>query len=178
LGPEIGLAGFEERWIRTRAAGPGIPILGRAELDALPSGSFDMVTCIEVLEHTVEPLEVLRNIRRLLKTGGLFFLTTGNARPYRRNLLQWRYVYPDVHISYYEPDSLRRALTLTGFRPVRRGYIPGYTDIIRFKCLKTAGVHKRSLWERALPWALIGRLLDWRMGITEHPVGIAAEPET
>ena len=148
----------------------GISILSRAELDALPAGSFDVITAIEVLEHVEWPLTALREIRRLLKPGGLFFFTTGNARPYRRNLLEWRYVNPDVHISYFEPDTLRQALAECGFEPGRRGYLPGYTDIIRFKCLKSVGVRKCALWERLLPWGVLGRLVDWRLGVTKHPL--------
>jgi SAM-dependent methyltransferase len=173
VGPDLEMAGFEEGWIRKKAEEYGIRILSRPELVAIPSGSFDVITCIEVLEHVEAPLETLREIRRLLKPGGLFFFTTGNASPYRRDLLKWEYVYPDIHVSYFEPESLRRALQLSGFEPARRGYLPGSTDIIRFKCLKTIGVRKRAWWERLLPWGVLARLVDRRLGITAHPIGWA-----
>jgi SAM-dependent methyltransferase len=43
---------------------------------ALPGGRYDFVVCTEVLEHTVQPFDAVREIRRLLKPGGLLFLTT------------------------------------------------------------------------------------------------------
>jgi len=41
----------------------------------LPDGSYDFVVCTEVLEHTLQPFEAVREMRRLLRPGGLLFLT-------------------------------------------------------------------------------------------------------
>jgi SAM-dependent methyltransferase len=174
LGPGPRLAGFEEGWIAAKAAEYAVPMITRPQLEALPDASFDVVTAIEVLEHIEWPLTALREIRRLLKPGGLFFYTTGNARPFRDNLPAWSYVNPDVHTSYYEPETLRRALRASGFHPADGRYLPGHTGIIRFKCLKSLGIRKRALWERCLPWPLLGRLVDWRFGVSRHPIGWAA----
>jgi SAM-dependent methyltransferase len=42
----------------------------------IPGGSFDFIVCTEVLEHTLNPFDAVREIRRLLKPGGLLFGTT------------------------------------------------------------------------------------------------------
>jgi SAM-dependent methyltransferase len=139
------------------------------------AGSFDVVTSIEVLEHVPDPLDVLRRIRGMLKPGGLFFYSTGNAQPFRGRLKDWGYVRPDIHISFYEPSTLERALRLSGFRPDFRGYLSGFTRIIRFKALKNLGVRRRAMWERMLPWGALARVLDRRLQISDHPVGWAAE---
>lgn len=44
--------------------------------DAIAGGSFDFVVCTEVLEHTLNPFDALREIRRLLRPGGLLFGST------------------------------------------------------------------------------------------------------
>ncbi|MHB8520748.1 MAG: class I SAM-dependent methyltransferase [Limisphaerales bacterium] len=37
---------------------------------------FDYVVCTEVLEHTLQPFDALKEIRRILKPGGRLFLST------------------------------------------------------------------------------------------------------
>jgi len=167
---QISAVGFEEGAIAEKARAAGIPIVHREELT---DGSFDVITAIEVMEHVEDPIAVLRDIRRLLKPGGLFFLTTGNAAPYRDRLPSWSYVTPEIHISFFEPETLRQALMTAGFRTEFRGYLPGFTQIIRFKILKNLRVRTRSAWERALPWALLSRIADARYGVTAHPVAWA-----
>ena len=46
----------------------------------LEDASFDVVLCLEVLEHlTVDPMAMMAEVNRVLKPGGTFVLTTPNA---------------------------------------------------------------------------------------------------
>ena len=144
-----------------------------AQLNAL-RGRFDVITAIEVLEHLVDPLAELRRIRSLLADGGVFFYTTGNAAPYRNRLNRWRYVIPEIHVSFFEPRTLELALRKCGFDAEFRGFLPGYEDVIRFKILKNLGRKRRSPLEALVPWNLLSRAVDRRFGITAHPIGWAA----
>ncbi len=42
----------------------------------IPSESFDIVVCTEVLEHTLQPFNAVAEIRRILKKGGLALVST------------------------------------------------------------------------------------------------------
>jgi len=164
--------GTDQGWITTEAAKRGIPVLKDEEV-AAREGTFDIVTCIEVLEHLPDPRAALSQIRRMLKPGGLFFYTTGNAVPQRNNLANWGYVVPDIHISFYEPGTLKRLLEETGFRTEPGTFGTGCARIIEFKVLKTFRVRKRSFIQSLIPWGVVARVVNTRMGIFDHPIAWA-----
>ena len=64
---------FEEGAIATAAARHGVTILTESDLGT-SAGAFDVVTAIEVLEHTADPIATLGQIRQLLKPGGSVLL--------------------------------------------------------------------------------------------------------
>jgi SAM-dependent methyltransferase len=165
--------GFEDGAIAADARDRGIPILASGDL-AGQAGTFDVVTAIEVIEHTLDPVAELTKIRRMLRRGGLLFLTTGNAQPYSDRLTRWRYVRPEVHISFFEPRSLELALVNAGFRPERRALGAGFDEILKFKVLKNLHVRRRSRLSDALPSRLIAVLADRRTRLSDHPVGWAS----
>jgi SAM-dependent methyltransferase len=164
--------GHEEGAIAADARKTGVAIVDRAEL-AAQEGTFDVVTAIEVLEHVVEPLEVLGQIRRLLRAGGVFFYTTGNALPQRQRLLAWPYFVPEIHISLYQPSSMHEALQRTGFEPRQLGYIAGWDQITAFKVLKNLGRRRAIGLYRAIPWQALTPLINRRYGMYDFPVGFA-----
>jgi len=43
--------------------------------NCIPTDYFDVIYCLEVLEHTYEPWEILKNIYKILKTGGVLHLS-------------------------------------------------------------------------------------------------------
>jgi 2-polyprenyl-3-methyl-5-hydroxy-6-metoxy-1,4-benzoquinol methylase len=164
--------GFEEGTIAAAARRLGISILSRDELVEQAS-SFDVVTAIEVLEHTLDPLAELRTIRALLRTGGLLFLTTGNAAPFASDLRRWPYVIPEIHVSFFEPATLRYAFSRCRLEP---GEVPagdGFDEILKFKVLKNLKIRRRSRLTDLIPPRPVAALVDRRVRLREHPVGWA-----
>jgi 2-polyprenyl-3-methyl-5-hydroxy-6-metoxy-1,4-benzoquinol methylase len=167
------ITGSEEGWGAQAGRLKGIPILTAQELNALP-GAFDFVTAIEVMEHTVDPLAVLRTIRSVLKPGGILFLTTGNAQPWRQKLLQWGYTAcPEVHIGFFEPGTLALAFEKTGFEARPGVFHAGLVDVIRYKVLKELGFKNRHLLMDILPWRLLSAIVDRRHQVSRQPYAIA-----
>ncbi len=94
------------------------------------SGAFDWVTCLEVIEHVVDPLRLLRELCRVLHPAGRLIMTTPNMR-YVRNLarLVWRGEFPHTtvdtfvwgggHLHYFTRRDLGVLLREAGFGSIR-----------------------------------------------------------
>jgi len=73
---------------RLHAAGSGLAIDYRhGELAALGLGKFDLVTCLEVLEHVADKPAFVAGLAKHLAPGGLMVLSTPNRTPQSRLLL-------------------------------------------------------------------------------------------
>ena len=112
----------------------GVPMrTGKVEAAGLPSGTYDLVTMLDFLEHVFEPLDVLREAYRLLKPGGALIVYTPDIQSLGRRFLgkSWAVLTPAEHLTYFSAKTLRRALETAGFevRGVRTlwGLNPGAT---------------------------------------------------
>jgi ubiquinone/menaquinone biosynthesis C-methylase UbiE len=102
----------------------------------LPFGdrSFDVVVCKDILEHLLEPMMILQEVRRVLKDDGYVVISVPNHfyLPLRLRILlgrgliwkswvsdhsrcyeEWNY----MHIRFFTYGGFRRFLQTTGFRP-------------------------------------------------------------
>lgn len=96
---------------------PGAAVLvGEHATANIPSGSSDVVTLWEVIEHLDDPIGMLGEARRLLRDGGRLYLTTPNRMSLQRRLLGSRWPrYHIEHLGYFDPRSIRDALVRAGF---------------------------------------------------------------
>lgn len=73
---------------RDHAAGQELSIAYFAgELAALPSGTFDLVTSMEVVEHVTDPAAFIGELAARLAPGGLMILSTPNRTAFSKLLL-------------------------------------------------------------------------------------------
>jgi SAM-dependent methyltransferase len=145
-----------------------LKIWDRQELERLPAGFFQIITCIEVVEHLPEPLPVFELFARLLAPGGLLLLTTGNLRSPLATLLGigFPYCVPEVHVSYFTPFALSYAYERVGLRPVK----VQFQDGLRFKFLKNvAPLLPRRVAQTLARSAILLRVLDFLYGVSAMP---------
>ncbi len=91
---------------RNISAAYGTPIAAQTLDELYGSGTqYDIVTAVEVIEHTVSPTEFLRSVSTLVRPGGLLFIETGNWNLVRL-VRGTPYVMPEGHIQYFTPTTL------------------------------------------------------------------------
>jgi SAM-dependent methyltransferase len=76
-----------------------------------PDESFDLVTCLDVIEHTPDDVRTLRELRRVTRPGGALLVTVP-AHP----RLWSRHDEVNRHYRRYTRRMLRRAATASGWR--------------------------------------------------------------
>ena len=83
-----------------------------------PDEHFDVVSLIEVLEHVLDPEDLLREASRLLRPGGALIATTPNIGSLNYRLLgtRWTIVGPPEHITLFSAGALRRLVQGVTFR--------------------------------------------------------------
>jgi SAM-dependent methyltransferase len=99
-----------------RARGLEVRVGALAE-QRYPDDSFDAVMLSHVIEHVYAPLELLQEIRRILKPGGELVVLTPNAAGMGRRLYgaAWRGLEPPRHLTVFSPASLRLLFRQAGF---------------------------------------------------------------
>lgn len=86
-----------------------------------PESYFDIVTSFEVIEHINNPIEFTTIINKILRSGGLAYITTPNFNALSRYILKDKYniiEYPE-HLCYYSRKTLDYLFTHNGFKQKR-----------------------------------------------------------
>ena len=85
---------------------------------AYPDSYFDVVTVWDVLEHVHDPAEVLREMHRILKPGGLLLVRVPNADTWDARLFGEYWVGLDAprHLYVFSPPTLRGLLEKASFQ--------------------------------------------------------------
>ncbi len=102
----------------------------RGEAERLPydDGSFDIVTCVDVLEHVQSPAAAVQEIHRVLSPGGVFLYDTINRTLRSRVNMIW---IPErllgivprgahAHADFITPREMLTHLAAAGFSPQGR----------------------------------------------------------
>ena len=83
------------------------------EFDKIPSedNKIDIIVILAVIEHISNPDNLLNEVYRVLKPGGIVYITTPNWH------YDYRTFYNDpTHVKAYNPITLERILEMYGFR--------------------------------------------------------------
>ena len=89
-----------------------------------PAATFDVVTVFEVVEHILNPLELLKEAHRVMKTGGVLIINTPNSASWSAMIMKERWQGVSLtkmggHISFFSTQSLTLLAQRSGLEVVR-----------------------------------------------------------
>jgi SAM-dependent methyltransferase len=153
-GPATGVDASPFAVHAARARGHADVVLGRIERLPLPDHSFDLVTCLDVIEHTPDDRASLRELRRVTTPGGTLVVTVP-AYP----ALWSGHDERNRHFRRYTAASARAAALDAGWRVLRHTYfnslLLGPAAAVRL--LERRGRERSDL---ELTWPLLDRALE------------------
>lgn len=106
-------------------------LTGKVEdvLGSIPNAYFDCITFNDVLEHLLEPAEVLKMIRPKLSENGIIIASIPNVR-FFRNLYEllikkdWEYkdagILDSTHFRFFTQKSMKRMFENAGYKLVKQ----------------------------------------------------------
>ena len=116
------LIGFEPSAAPVKAANDEIRPMLRQELftgASFEADTFGLVTCFQTIEHVYEPLQLLRDMYRILEPGGTAFLIGHNVDALSAKLMGEKSPIFDVeHLQLFGIRSARTLMQEAGFRDV------------------------------------------------------------
>jgi len=119
---------------RDIAISKGIKVAPTLEDGKFPDGYFDVVVMFAVIEHLPNPRDVVSQITKVLKVGGLFVIATGDIGSIKAKLQgeHWHLYRPPGHIYYFTKNSLDYLIESYGYRKVKHLYTDGGATQIPF----------------------------------------------
>ena len=108
---------------REHAAGQGLAIDYRVAAVESLEGQFDLITAMEVIEHTADPQAFLNSLAQRLALGGLLILSTPNATAWSRLITivvaeSIGAIPKGTHDfnKFIAPDRMKQLMTTAGFK--------------------------------------------------------------
>jgi 2-polyprenyl-3-methyl-5-hydroxy-6-metoxy-1,4-benzoquinol methylase len=132
-------------------------------------GSFDVITCFDLLEHVYQPPQFIAQVREWLKPGGILFTRLPNIDSWEARLFQsyWYGLELPRHLFHFSPRSLRNVMREKGFQELSVATPPvTYVELscryVHGEILETMGFHPESASKAAtpgIPWKVVRKAL-------------------
>jgi 2-polyprenyl-3-methyl-5-hydroxy-6-metoxy-1,4-benzoquinol methylase len=86
----------------------------------LPSEAYDVCVLADVIEHVRDPRDTISYVYRILKPGGVVFISTPSTASWSAWLMGSSWMqFKREHLFYFDPHSLAQLLARAGFRDTK-----------------------------------------------------------
>lgn len=121
---------------------------GKLEANDFPDDFFDAVTLFHVFEHLDKPREVLQIISKIVKPGGIAYISLPNIDSWQSKLFKgkWLHLDPPRHLFFLSPKSLQHEMKQLGFELKKRHFFnPEYNPFGMQQSILNMLTNKREL---------------------------------
>ena len=90
--------------------------------DMVPKGGFDVISCLDVIEHVPDPAAFIKAAAEMLSRDGVMVLSTPNYSGVIAKILRDRdpYMTPPEHLNFFTLQGMRHLFQQAGLREARR----------------------------------------------------------
>lgn len=113
-------------------------------------GKFDTITVIDVIEHVLEPVALLKEVAKHLKPGGYGIVVTPDVSSLASRILGHKWWHFRIaHVGYFNKKNLTLAVQKAGLTPVSFGrpgwYFPASYLIKRLSVYLPKGIRPKTI---------------------------------
>lgn len=82
---------------------------------------FDIITAFDIIEHMLDPVKFVSDVKKALRPGGLLVISTPDTGHYLRYLMRahWPMLQPFQHTVLFSRDAMRAMLLAGGYQDVQ-----------------------------------------------------------
>jgi 2-polyprenyl-3-methyl-5-hydroxy-6-metoxy-1,4-benzoquinol methylase len=154
---------------KARAATGAEVFVGDAVDAPFPTGSFDVITAFDLLEHVYQPREFLAKVLEWLKPGGIFCTMLPNIDSWESRIFgsYWYGLELPRHLFHFSPKSLRQVMITLGFEEVvlstsEISYVERSMGYVCSKVKEKAGfpqVSAAKATPQSIPWRAVRKAM-------------------
>lgn len=145
-------------------------VTGELKDQRMPQDSFEVVICLHVLEHVLDPGQLLIDIRKVLKTGGRLLVRIPNTRSWEYQISgkNWFHYDRRYHKHHWTDREAVALITNSKFKIIQVNYdLWEYRQVWWYSILNFFGLKKISAVIKilTLPLQLIFMPMSWLLGV-------------
>lgn len=142
----------EQKAVEMAAKKWGLPVIkGEFPEVKLECDSFDVVTCLDVLEHVKNPQNFLSSLHRILKKDGLLVVQAPNIESMMAKITgqRWNWLLLPSHLWHFSPHTFKTLVETHGFKTLTLKTLDDLSEF-NFNLIDLLGIKKNNLLSRII----------------------------